>query len=153
MERLVSKVGIHKKGEVSLESILEEAHRNPSLEEAGAIVCFIGVVRGFSRDGRRVEGLEYEAYEEEALPALDRIRGEICRWEGIVDIYIHHVVDSFKVGEEVVYVVVVGRSREVVFPALSETVERVKREVPIFKKERLSGGVAYWVSEVTQDNP
>jgi len=59
------------------------------------------------------------------------------------------MVDSFKVGEDVVYVVVAGRSREDVFPTLSETIERVKTEVPIFKKEKLSDGVSYWVSEAT----
>ncbi|MEM3737502.1 MAG: molybdenum cofactor biosynthesis protein MoaE [Candidatus Bathyarchaeia archaeon] len=145
---MVGKVGIHKKGEISLESILEEIRRNPSLEMAGAIACFVGIVRGYSPDGSRVEELQYEAYEEEAILAMDRIQSEICHREGILDVHIHHIVDSLKVGEEILYVVVAGRSRGDVFPALSEVVERLKGEVPIFKKEILSSGSSYWVSEV-----
>jgi len=140
-------VGIHRKGEVSLEAILREARKNPRMREAGAIACFIGVVRGLSGDGKAVEGLSYEAYEEEALKALERIRGEMAERDGVVEVAIHHIVDELKVGDDILYVVVAGRSREETFPTLVETIEKVKREAPIFKKETLKEGKSYWVSE------
>jgi molybdopterin synthase catalytic subunit len=44
-------------------------------------------------------------------------------------------------------VLVAGRSMKDVFPALVEAVERTKTSVPIWKKEFLSSGKSYWVSE------
>jgi len=50
-------------------------------ETVGAVVTFVGVVRGFSR-GKRVRYLEYEAYAEMAEQKLAEIAGEIrARWQ------------------------------------------------------------------------
>lgn len=117
------------------------------MREAGGVSCFIGVVRGFSEDGRAVEGLGYEAYEEEAVKAMEKIRAEMLARGGVVEVAIHHVVDELEIGDEILYVVVAARSRKEAFPTLIETVERVKNEVPIYKKEALKNGEAYWVSE------
>jgi molybdopterin synthase catalytic subunit len=64
---------------------------------------------------------------------------------GIIELAIHHVIDALKVGEPSLFVAVLGKHRQDVFPALSETVERVKKEVPIWKKEFTTRD-AYWVS-------
>lgn len=58
---------------------------------------------------------------------------------------IHHVIDKVDVGEPSLFVAVLGKHRGETFPALSETVERVKREVPIWKKEFTTSD-SYWVS-------
>lgn len=142
------KVGVHRLNEVSMELILKDIHSNPAANRVGAIACFIGIVRGFSHAGERVEDLKYEAYEEKAVEAMWQIREEACRKDGVIDVHIHHVVgDKFTVGDEVLYVAVAGRSRSDVFPLLEETVQRVKEEVPIYKKEKLTDGSSYWVAE------
>ncbi|RLI35626.1 molybdenum cofactor biosynthesis protein MoaE [Candidatus Bathyarchaeota archaeon] len=142
-------VAILRKGETSalqvLENLLEKAKREG---EAGAVAVFIGLVRGFTSKGEPVEGLSYEAYEEVAIPALQRIRSEALSKPGIVEVLIYHVVDDLKVGDEIVYVAVAGKHRKETFQTLTELVEKVKFEVPIFKKEKLKNGRAYWVSEV-----
>ena len=144
-------VGIHKKGELSLSEVLKSVKERSNFHKAGAIATFVGVVRGTTLEGENVEGMELEAYEEQA----NRVLGEICetlkKREGIVDVQIHHFVGEFSVGEDLVYVVVAGGHREQVFNVLREAVERYKSEAPVFKKEHIidekGGKEAYWVSE------
>ena len=43
--------------------------------------------------------------------------------------------DTLAVGDESLIVVVLGTRRKFAFPVLEEAVERVKKEIPIWKKE------------------
>ncbi|MEM3561840.1 MAG: molybdenum cofactor biosynthesis protein MoaE [Candidatus Jordarchaeaceae archaeon] len=124
---------VHNKGEISLMDIIGEIRKNPNINKAGAIACFIGIVRGESQEGVPVEKLELEAYEEKANETLTGICEDIKRREGIIDVHIHHNVGEFGVGEEVVYVVVAGKHRKELFSALIDAVERYKKEAQIWK--------------------
>jgi len=64
---------------------------------------------------------------------------------GVIEVAIHHVIDRLGVGEPSLFVAVLGKHRQDVFPVLSETVEKVKRDVPIWKKE-FTTKESYWVS-------
>jgi molybdopterin synthase catalytic subunit len=138
-------VGVHGKGEISLEEILRRVKENPELGEAGAIACFIGIVRCRGLRGGRVRRLVFEAYREEAEKGLEHIARELLERPGIMDIRIHHVTGELSVGEDIVYIVVAGAHREEVFKTLRDAVERMKREVAIWKKEITDEG-EYWVS-------
>ena len=142
---------VHRKGEYTLLDVLEEVKRNPELDKAGAILMFIGIVRGESVNGRRVRRLEIEAYEEGAEKVLAGIIEDLKKREGIVDVQIHHLVGEFEVGEDLVYVSVAGGHRDQVFSVLREAVERYKKEAPFFKKEYIvdekGGETGYWVGE------
>ncbi|KYH41207.1 MAG: Molybdopterin synthase catalytic subunit [Candidatus Bathyarchaeota archaeon B26-2] len=150
----IKRSGIHEKGEISLRQILSSVRSNPDFYKAGAIGVFVGVVRGEAPDGSRVERLELEAYEEEAEKALETICRDLMGREGVVDVRIHHLVGEFKVGEDLVYVVVAGSHRDEVFSSLREAVERYKREALIFKREFTvdEKGVrrSFWVGEGTR---
>jgi len=143
----VERVGIDRKGMVSLQDLLNLARSNPEVEKGGAIATFTGIVRGYTHDGREVQKLEIEAYEEEANRALARISEELCSRSGVIDVLIHHLVGEFYVGEDLVYVVVVGKSRKDVFQALEEAVERYKKEAAVWKKEYLKDGTSSWISD------
>ena len=144
-------IGIHKKGELSLSKLLKSIKERAEFRRAGAIATFVGVVRGETLDGENVEGLELQAYEEEANRVLGSICEELKKREGVVDVQIHHFVGEFGVGEDLVYVVVAGAHRENVFGVLREAVERYKSEAPVFKKEHVIDETgtkeSYWVSE------
>ena len=145
-------VGIHKKGELSLSELIKSVKEKADFHKAGAMAMFVGVVRGETVGGENVEGLELEAYEEEANRILGGICEELRKREGVVDVQIHHFVGEFGVGEDLVYVVVAGAHRENVFGVLREAVERYKHEAPVFKKEHIVNeasisGESYWVSE------
>ncbi len=151
MSFMSAKAGVHEKGTLSISNLLENTRKKPDFHKVGAIAMFIGVVRGETREGEKVKGLELEAYKEKADEVLENICKELQAKEGIVDVQIHHFTGKFQVSEELVYVLVAGSHRSHVFPVFEEAVERYKKEAPIFKKEAITDkkGVAksYWVSE------
>lgn len=144
-------VGLHRRGEVSLDKIHRSLSEHPSYRESGAIASFVGIVRKDpARDSGEVTHLEYEAYGEVALKRLSEIRQDTLLRPGIIEVSIHHIIDKLEVGEPSLFVAVMGKHRQEVFPALAETVERVKKEVPIWKKE-FTSREAYWVSTDAPD--
>jgi molybdopterin synthase catalytic subunit len=146
-----TRAGVHEKGDFSFLDELKNMKRGEGFGKAGAVAVFIGVVRGVSASGGRVEKLVLEAYEEKANEVLRGICDDLRRKPGIVDVQIHHLLGEFKVGEDLVYVLVAGSHRGSVFPVLEEAVERYKREAPIFKKELIVTGKGErkgrWVSD------
>jgi molybdopterin synthase catalytic subunit len=143
--------GVHEKGKLSVLDLLNNVKKSENFEKAGAIALFIGVARGETLEGEKVQKLTLEAYEEKANEVLAKICDELSRKPGIVDVQIHHLLGEFKVGEDLVYVLVAGSHRTGVFPVLREAVERYKNEAPIFKKERVidtqGSATEHWVSE------
>jgi molybdopterin synthase catalytic subunit len=119
----------------------------PRYHEAGAIASFIGVVREdpVRESEAKVTHLEYESYRNVALQAMEEIRQAMLKRQGIIEVSIHHIVDSLPVGEPSLFVAVLGKHRHDVFPILIEVVDRVKAEVPIWKKE-FTSKESYWVS-------
>jgi molybdopterin synthase catalytic subunit len=143
--------GVHEKGTFSLNDVISSIKKNENFCKAGAIGLFIGVVRGEEQEGKKVEGLTLEAYEEKANETLESICEDLKKKPGIVDVQIHHMLGDFKVGEDLVYVSVSGTHRTEIFPVLQQAVERYKHEAPIFKKELIkdtNGKLSeVWVSE------
>ena len=115
-------------------------------DEVGAIAIFVGVVRG-KRNDEKVLRLEYEAYEELASKVAEKIIEDAKTKYGIIDACIQHRIGTVKVGGDVMYVLVASKHRAEAFQALSEIVERIKREIPIWKKEVTEKG-SYWVENV-----
>jgi len=142
---------VHEKGTFSVSDLLGNTRKSVNFEKAGAIALFIGVVRGETLEGEKVQKLTLEAYEEKANEVLTKICTELSRKTGIVDVHIHHLLGEFDVGEDLVYVLVAGSHRKDVFSVLREAVERYKSEVPVFKKERVidakGSATERWVSE------
>ena len=143
----IKRTGIEKKGTLSLQDLINFAKNNQKSDEVGAIATFTGIVRGYTHEGDNVLKLELESYEKVAERALQTISDELRSESGIVDVLIHHLVGTFVIGDEMVYVVVTGKSRKAVFSTLMTAVERYKHEVPVWKKEYLKDGRKYWVSE------
>jgi molybdopterin synthase catalytic subunit len=147
---MITKAGVHRKGTIKLADIIENTKQTKDYCKTGAISLFIGTVRNQTRN-RRVTKLELQAYEEQADKTLQEICKDLRKKEGVTDVQIHHLLGTFKPGEELVYVLVAGTHREKVFPTLREAVERYKKEAPIFKKEhtvnRRGRPQAYWASE------
>jgi molybdopterin synthase catalytic subunit len=148
---MIKHTGVHDKGTFSLDKLMEQIKRKSDFSKAGAIGLFIGVVRGEDNDGKPVQKLTLQAYEDKANEVLEGICQDLEKKEGVVDVQIHHMLGDFQVGEDLVYVSVAGSHRPEVFSVLREAVERYKHEVPVFKKEETvdKRGVSQkeWVSE------
>jgi len=115
----------------------------------GAVVTFVGVVRGHDA-GRRVTGLEYEAYEPLALRAFERIDGEVTAQWPTVWLAIRHRVGSLHVGEASVVIAAASAHRAEAFAACRYAIERIKQIAPIWKRERFEGGEV-WVEGAMAD--
>lgn len=114
---------------------------------AGAVATFIGTTRN-SFQGKRVDHLEYEAYRPLAERALEAIGMEIARrWPAVTGVAIAHRLGRVEVGEASVVVAVSAPHRADALAACASGIERLKRELPVWKKEFLEGG-AVWRENV-----
>jgi molybdopterin synthase catalytic subunit len=112
---------------------------------AGAVVLFVGRVRDNGAAGR-VEGIEYEAYAPMAEKGLALAEVDARRrWPSTRDVRILHRVGSLEVGDVSVAVAVSSPHRAEAFEACRHIMERIKRDVPIWKQERTVDGKRVWV--------
>ena len=111
--------------------------------EDGAVVVFEGVVRN-NTNGRQTTHLEYECYEEMAIEQMARIGKEITAQGDISRLGMVHRLGRLQIGEASVSVVATAPHRKPAFDAALEGINRLKREVPIWKKEFFADG-AVWV--------
>jgi molybdopterin synthase catalytic subunit len=115
----------------------------------GAVVTFLGLVRNHNA-GRKVEYLEYEAFEPLALKAFTRISGEVHdRWPG-ARLALHHRVGRLEVGEASIIIVVASAHRSDAYAACRYAIERVKQIAPIWKREFFEGGDV-WIEGAVAD--
>jgi molybdopterin synthase catalytic subunit len=111
---------------------------------AGGTCVFLGTVRDHSQAGD-VEGLSYEAWDELALRRLGEIAGEAFAKWSIRKMAILHRTGDLAVGEPSVVVAVSAEHRAEAFEACRHGIERLKEDVPIWKKEHLEAGESHWV--------
>jgi molybdopterin synthase catalytic subunit len=115
----------------------------------GAVVTFLGLVRNHNA-GRRVQYLEYEAFEPLAIKAFGRIAAEIQeRWPG-ARLALHHRVGRLEVGEASVAIAAAAAHRGEAYAACRYAIERVKQIAPIWKREFFDGGDV-WIEGATAD--
>lgn len=114
---------------------------------AGAICTFLGVVRD-NNLGREVDYLEYEAYPEMAVPAMQRIADEIReRWDAIGVAMVHRA-GRLEIGEASVGIAVSAAHRAEAFEACRYAIDQLKETVPIWKKEVWTDGEE-WIEGTT----
>jgi molybdopterin synthase catalytic subunit len=112
---------------------------------AGGTVLFSGTVRDHSAAGE-VTGLAYEAWDERAMESLRSIGDEIFeRWPAC-KVALLHRTGELAVGEISVLVCCSAPHRAEAFEAARHGIERIKEDVPIWKKEGLVSGEAHWVT-------
>lgn len=108
----------------------------------GALCLFVGVVRDENR-GRRVERLEYEAYEEMALGLMEEIAAEARRRFRVSAVRLVHRLGRLEIGEASVAVAVASPHRAEAFAACRYAIDTLKAKVPIWKKEHYADGTAW----------
>ena len=114
-------------------------------DEDGAGLLFVGVVRDHN-EGRSVEGVRYDAYEEMAVGVLTEIVGEAAGVLGTDRIAVVHRVGDLAVGEVSVAIAVSSPHRAQAYESSRFIIEEIKKRLPVWKKERYTDGVQEWVS-------
>ena len=114
----------------SINEIVERVKRRSNPENLGMVLVHNGVVRGSSRSGGKVSGMEL-SYNEEKLRQLI---SEIESREGIEAVEVWLNSGKLNVGDDIMVVAVAGRYRSDVLPAFEELISRIKREVVLEKE-------------------
>lgn len=114
-------------------------------ERCGAVLSFSGTVRNHHFE-RVVTKLAYEAYTPMALAELERVAAEARRtWPAIEKIQVIHRFGEMSVGESSIFLTVATPHRPEAFEALRFLIDRIKRDVPIWKKEFYADGESGWL--------
>ena len=119
---------------------LARAVRDP---KAGAVVVFLGTTR-VHNEGRRVLRLEYEAFAGMAEREMQALVDQACRRWRVCRVAMAHRTGVVPVGQVSVGVAVSSGHRAEAFAACRWLIDRLKRTVPIWKREHFRGG-RVWV--------
>ena len=113
--------------------------------ETGGIVSFIGTVRNNS-DNKQVESLTYEANIEFAKDIMKQIFTEVHKkWKNVNVAVEHRVGNDFPVGTITLIIVTAAPHREEAYDSNRYILERIKDDLPVWKKERFKNGENKWV--------
>lgn len=111
--------------------------------EDGAVIFFEGVVRNNTK-GRETTRLDYQCYEPMALRLIEQLGKEIAAQFELGRIAIVHRLGLLEVGETSVLIATSAPHRRQAFHGALEAIDRLKKEVPIWKKEFFADGEV-WV--------
>jgi molybdopterin synthase catalytic subunit len=99
---------------------------------AGAVVDFWGVVRELE-DGRKIEGIDYEAHKAMAEHQMKVIADAAAEAFGLSQVVLHHRVGFVRTGEASLFLRVSAQHRAAAFEASKWIVDELKKKVPIWK--------------------
>jgi len=120
--------------------------------EDGAVITFDGIVRNNTK-GRATLFLDYECYEAMAIKMMADIGAEIAASFEIGRIAMVHRLGRLEIGEASVTIVVASPHRKAAFAAALEGINRLKRLVPIWKKEYFADGEVWVEGEWDESAP
>jgi len=131
----------------TLPSLVEQVKACPDGDRAGAIATFTGRVR--AKDGpddEPTEFLEFEKYEGVAAEKMAALREDLEARDGVYEVCLHHKTGVVEAGEDIVFVVVLAGHRREAFRTVEDGIDRLKEEVPLFKKE-VTVSDEFWAHE------
>lgn len=109
----------------SLDAWLADVKAGPDTAGTGMYLVHNGVVRGTSRDGRPVTGMNLRVDRQRLAELLDLAR----LMEGVTFVKAWVNEGSLGIGDDIMYVLVGGDIRDHVFEALGALVRMIKTEV------------------------
>ena len=123
---------------------VQQVHSFVKSPADGAVVTFDGIVRN-NFDGREVRYLEYEAYAAMAEKKMADIAAEVQDKFAVGDVAMVHRIGRLEIGESSILIAVAAPHRQPAFEACAYAMDRVKQEVPVWKKEFFADGESHWV--------
>jgi len=130
---------------ITRETLVRRVEASADADRAGAVATFTGRVRARDApDDDRTTHLAFEKYEGVAADRMAAIEDELTEREGVFDVRMHHRTGVIEAGEDIVFVVVLAGHRGEAFRTVEDGIDRLKDEVPIFKKETTEAE-EFWV--------
>ena len=116
---------------MDISKMIKTLRQHPEAKKIGMIATHLGIVRGNSRGGGKVSHVEVVFDHEKMREIISHAK----KLDGVIEVLIDTKEGRLKVGDEIMAVAVAGDIRENVFPALIQTVDRLKAEAS--KKKEL----------------
>lgn len=111
---------------MDINAMVKRIKQHPGYPGVGMILCHNGVVRGASRDGRKVSGLRVAVDHERLVLLLEQYKNR----PGIVEILVDIVENkNLNVGDDVMALVVAGDIRDTVISTLNDLLNAIKTTV------------------------
>lgn len=126
---------IFKQGAIPASFIGESIQKHSSKKDIGAHSIFLGQVRADVISGKNVSAIDYTTYTEMALEKMDEIRESMFKKYDLTCMHVYHSLGRVNAGEICLFVFTSSRHRKSATDACSETVERIKAELPVWGKE------------------
>ena len=92
------------------------------------------------------EYLEFERYDDVAAERMAALRSDLEARDGVYAVTTHHRTGVVEAGEHIVHVVVLAGHRGEAFETVSDGIDRLKEEVPLFKRE-VTVDEEFWVHD------
>ena len=126
------------------EDVIDEAAVQAAVlsDTAGAVVMFHGIIRNHD-GGQAVNSLDY-SHHPEAQKFLENIIAEEETRTGLRLAAVHRV-GSLSIGDAALIAASAAPHRKEAFAAIENLVERIKAEVPIWKRQHFTSGSSEWV--------
>ena len=131
-------------GAISAAFIAESIEKHNARTEIGGHSIFLGQVRTDVIENKKVRAIEYTAYEDLALESMHAIREQIFEKYALTCMHVHHSLGTISAGEICLFVFTSSPHRKAAIEACSETVERIKAELPIWGKELFEDESYQW---------
>jgi molybdopterin synthase catalytic subunit len=131
-------------GPISSAFIAESIQKHSTQTGIGGHSIFLGQVRAEEINDKKVSAIEYTAYEELALENMHAIREQIFARYALTCMHVHHSLGTVAAGEICLFVFTSSPHRKAAMDACTETVERIKAELPIWGKELLEDKSYQW---------
>ena len=125
---------------INIEVLLE----NVKDDSAGATVLFLGTVRNHNEGTGSITGIYYEAYVKMAEETMAKIEEEAIKRWNLKKFAALHRTGDLRVGEVSVAIAVSSEHRVEAFEAGRYAINKIKSEVPIWKKEITSDKRGVW---------
>ncbi|MBC7101011.1 MAG: molybdenum cofactor biosynthesis protein MoaE [Methanobacteriales archaeon] len=127
------------KYEYKLPQLIEHVKKSPYIEETGAIFTFEGIMRKIGEEEVEKLTISHEN-PQKAQEELEKIAEEVKKKHKVKDIALVHFLGEFHATETLFMVVVGGAHRQETLKALSEIIERTKKEIGFRKEEYTKEG-------------
>jgi molybdopterin synthase catalytic subunit len=131
--------------EVTDQRLDVDRHRRLVSDPAGgAEVLFCGVVRDHDH-GRAVRALEYVGHPD-AGAVIERVAARTAAEPGVLAVAVSHRIGALSVGDVAFVAAVSCAHRGQAFELCAQLVDRVKHELPIWKRQEFADGTDEWVN-------
>ena len=138
-------------GPVAASFIADSIQKHSSKTNIGGHSIFLGQVRADNIDGKVVSCIEYTTYEEMALEKMHSIREDIFSKYDLTCMHVYHSLGKVNAGEISLFVFTSSVHRKAAINACEETVERIKKELPVWGKELFADESYQWKSPLSPE--